>query len=135
MRRLIVMLLLLMCIAGGVAAETSIHHWTSVVLADDDCDSSGSGNPCDDDQNDDRNDDQGNHGGQHGGDDDRDAAAQTALAQPVGEREIRIVDERFTPDTITIQAGESLTFVNADDDEQRRPGPGSIPGKCFPATA
>ena len=54
------------------------------------------------------------------------------LAQPVGEREIRIVDERFTPNTITIQAGESVTFVNADDDEHTATGPGFDTGKMLP---
>ena len=70
----------------------------------------------------------------HGGDDidEDDIAAQTALAQPVGEREIRFVDERVTPNTITIQVGETVTFVNADDDEHTATGPGFDTGKMNP---
>jgi plastocyanin len=128
MRKLLLVLVALLALFGGIAAVATTVFHSGVVLADDDCDSSGPGNPCDDDRDDDADDD---HGGHHG-DDDRDAAAQTTLAQPVGEREIRIVDERYTPNVITIQAGESVTFVNGDDDEHTATGPGFDTGKMLP---
>jgi plastocyanin len=133
-RRMMFTLIALIALLGGTAAIATVVSHSSPVLADDDCDSSGSGNDCNDD---DKNEDDGNHDqnddhGGHGGDDDRDQAAQTALAQPVGEREIRIVDERYTPNTITIQAGQSVTFVNADDDEHTATGPGFDTGTMLP---
>jgi plastocyanin len=133
MRTLLIVLVAVLTVFGGVAAVT-VAVQSGAVLADDGCDSSGSGNPCDDDHNGDRDDDDegDDHGGNQGGDDDRDAAAQTALAQPVGEREIRIVDEQFVPNTMTIQAGESVTFVNADDDEHSATGSGFDTGKMLP---
>lgn len=117
MRKVLLVLIALLTVFGGVAAVATIAMHSGVVLADDD-----------DHDDDDHGDD---HGG-HDGDDDRDVAAQTALAQPVGEQEIRIVDERFTPNTITIQAGQSVTFVNADDDEHSATGPGFDTGKMLP---
>jgi plastocyanin len=133
MRKLLLIVIALVTVLGGAAAIATIVSQASVVRADDDdCDSSGSGNTCDDDRandDDDRNDDHGGHGGD---DDEDDRAAQTALAQPVGEREIRIVDERYTPNTITIQAGQTVTFVNADDDEHSATGPGFDTGTMLP---
>jgi plastocyanin len=126
MSKLPIVLIALLTMFGGVAAVT-VAIQSGVVLADDDCDSSGPGNPCDD-----RDDNDDDHGDHHDGEDERDTSAQTALAQPVGEREIRIVDERYVPNTITIQAGQSVTFVNADDDEHTATGPGFDTGTMLP---
>jgi plastocyanin len=133
MRKFLIVLIALLTMFGGVAT-VAVAVQSGSVLADDDCDSSGPGNPCDDDKNGDHDDDHDgdDHSGHQGGDDDRDTAAQTALAQPVGEREIRIVDERYVPNTITIQVGQSVTFVNADDDEHTATGPGFDTGTMLP---
>ena len=132
MRKILLSLVALITLLGGVAAIVTIAPLPSVVRAhDDDCDSSGSGSEnCDDDRRGDddgggHGDDQSGHGGDDGDDiDEDDLAAQTALAQPVGTNEIRIIDERYVPNTITVQVGESVTFVNADDDEHTATGPG-----------
>ncbi len=136
MRKLLVTFLALIALLGSAVAVATVHAPSSVVRAsDDDCDSSGSGSgDCDDDRTDGQ-DDGDDHSGHGGGDDDideRDIAAQTALAQPVGEREIRFVDERVTPNTITIKVGETVTFVNADDDEHTATGPGFDTGTMNP---
>lgn len=137
MRRSFLVLVALLTVLGGVAAASHLAAPTIPVLAhDDDCDSSGPGSgDCDDDSKRDDHDDDSGHG--RGGDDDDDddpdvQAARTALAQPVGPNEIRIVDERFVPNAITIRAGESVTFVNADDDEHTATGPGFDTGKMLP---
>lgn len=134
MRKLLLASIALLTLLGGTAAVLTDSTHSNVVLADDDdCDSSGSGNGgCDENGDDDGQHDDGDDHGGHDGDDERDAAAQTALAQPVGEREIRIVDERYVPNTITIQAGQSVTFVNADDDEHTATGPGFDTGTMLP---
>lgn len=123
MRNFLLSLVALIAVLGGVAAIVAAAPLSSVVRAhDDDCDSSGSDSQnCDDDGG--HGDDQSGHSGDDDIDED-DLAAQTALAQPVGTNEIRIIDERYVPNTITIQAGETVTFVNADDDEHTATGPG-----------
>lgn len=134
MRKILLLLVALLTLLGG-AATIAMFHQPSILVgaSDDDCDSSGPGNCEDDDHDRDHDDDNSGHGG--GDDDDLDeddVAAQTALAQPVGVREIRFVDERVTPNTITIQVGETVTFVNADDDEHTATGPGFDTGKMDP---
>src|SRR5215218_2439774 len=121
MRKLLLSLVALITVLGGAAAIFTVAPLSTMVRAsDDDCDSSGSGSGnCDDDRaddhggsHDDGDDDRSGHGGGDDDIDDDDLAAQTALAQPVTEREIRFVDERVTPNTITIRVGETVTFVN-----------------------
>lgn len=120
MRKHFLVFIALLTVLGGAAAVATALPPTGMVRADDDdCDSSGPGNNCDDNDHDAK-------------DDEDDRAAQTALAQPAGEREIRIVDERFTPNTITIRAGQTVTFVNADDDEHTATGPGFDTGEMQP---
>ena len=142
MRKLLLSLVALFTVLGGAAAIVTVAPLSSVVRAsDDDCDSSGSGSGnCDDKRDDDHDgghdDDNSGHGGGDEDDiDEDDVAAQTALAQPVTEREIRFVDERVTPNTITIQVGETVTFVNADDDEHTATGPGFDTGEMDPGVS
>ncbi len=142
MRKLLLALIALITVLGGSAAIVTVTPLSGVVRAsDDDCDSSGSGSgDCDDDHggghDDDRDDDHSGHGGDDDDDiDEDDVAAQTALAQPVTEREIRFVDERVMPNTITIQVGETVTFVNADDDEHTATGPEFDTGEMDPGVS
>lgn len=135
-KTLLALIALLTLIGGGSAVATTVVVSNTVLADDDNCDSSGPGNGgCDDDRgDDDGGEDADDHGGHHG-DDGRDTAVQTALAQPVGEREIRIVDEQYTPNTLTIQAGQTVTFINADDDEHTATGPGFDTGTMLPGDA
>jgi plastocyanin len=130
MRKLLFALIALLTVLGGAAALAAALPQAGVIRADDDdCDSSGPGNTCNDDTDDDRDDGNRGHGG---GDEEDDRAAQTTPAQPAGAHEIRIVDERYTPNTITIQVGQTVTFVNADDDEHTATGPGFDTGTMLP---
>ncbi len=139
MRKLLLSLIALFTVLGGAAAIITVAPLSSVVRAhDDDCDSSGSGSGnCDDDHggSHDEDDDRSGHGGGDDDIDEDDVAAQTALAQPAGTNEIRIIDEQFVPNTITVQAGESVTFVNADDDEHTATGPGFDTGEMDPGVS
>ncbi len=136
MKNLVMTLIALVALLGSTAALVIVHTPASVVRAsDDDCDSSGPGSGDCDDDHEDSSDDGDDHSGHGGGDDDfdeDDVAAQTALAQPVGEREIRFIDERVSPNSITIKVGETVTFVNADDDEHTATGPGFDTGIMNP---
>lgn len=136
MRKLIVVLVAMLAVFGTGATLVSFAPLPGSVLAsDDDCDSSGSGNGnCDDDDRGDDHTDDNHSGSGHGGDDldEDDIAAQTALAQPVGAREIRFADERVVPNTITVRVGETVTFVNADDDEHTATGLGFDTGVMLP---
>lgn len=132
MRKNVLAVIAFLALLGGVLAIASAAPIPSVAFADDkECDSSGKGSgDCNDSDDNSGHDDDVND--DHGGDRDDDSAAQTALAQPVGANEIRIIDERYVPNTITIEAGESVTFVNADDDEHTATGPGFDTGKMLP---
>jgi plastocyanin len=136
MRKLLLSLVALITMLGGATAIVTVAPLSSVVRADDDdCDSSGPGSGnCDDNHGGghDDNDDRSGHGGGDDDIDEDDVAAQTALAQPAGTNEIRIIDEQFVSNTITIQVGESVTFVNADDDEHTATGPGFDTGVMNP---
>jgi plastocyanin len=144
MRKILLMLAALLLLAGGIAAGVSFAPESNLARAsDDDCDSSGSGSGnCDDDRDDDQggshddgDDDGSGSGSGHDDIDDDDVAEQTALAQPAGEREIRFVDERVTPNSITIAVGETVTFVNADDDEHTATGPEFDTGEMDPGVS
>ncbi len=106
--RCVVALLLLTGVAG-VVVTTEITFAASAWLKDDDCDSSGKGSgDCPEDDHDSDHDDRV---------DEDVIAASTAMAVPQGEFEIRIIDEQFFPASLTVNVGQTVTVVNADDDE------------------
>lgn len=94
----------------GMAVTTDLTQAATSVFKDDDCDSSGKGSgDCPDDSDRRDNDDD---------EIDEDViAASTALAAPQGEFEIRIIDEEFFPSSLTVEVGQPVAVVNADDDE------------------
>lgn len=130
MRHALLALLAVILIAGSLGLIVSQDLVTASNIVrhdDDDCDSSGPGSgDCDDDHDDSSHDDHDDDRDDH---DDRDhddreddfdedeMAAAAAAANPRGEFEIRIIDEEFTPRTLTVEAGQTITVVNADDDE------------------
>ena len=94
---------------------------------DDECDSSGSGSDDCEDEDDDEDDDSGRGRGRgrgRGGDDAAEAAGTAANAATGASLEVRIVGRSFAPGTLTIEAGQTVTFVNTDDDEHTATGPG-----------
>lgn len=87
----------------------------------------------DDDRDDDDNsgrgsDDDDDHSGHGGGDDDDDREDDDVVISgevPAGSIEVRIVDDDpdgFSPTTVTIDVGQSVTFVNADDEAHTATG-------------
>jgi plastocyanin len=109
---------------GMVGAGMSLDLVTAssiISRSDDDCDRSGPGSgDCRDDHDDDDDSGRGRGRGRGRGSDEVDedeAAAAAAAANLQGAFEVRIVDERFTPATLTVEVGQTITFVNADDDE------------------
>lgn len=87
---------------------------------DDDRDNSGPGN-AEDSNRDDHDDHDDN--AQGGSDDEGDVAASGTV--PAGSVEVQIVDDDadgFQPQTVTVDAGQSITFVNLDDDPHTATG-------------
>jgi plastocyanin len=103
---------------------------------DDDDDDSGHGSDHDDDDREDDN--SGSGGGDHDHDDDDDDDGRGDVARPVippaeiGDVVIEIVDERFQPAEVTIEAGQRVTFINLDDDEHTATGIGFDTGTLDP---
>jgi plastocyanin len=102
---------------------------------DDECDSSGSGSGSCPDEDDEDEDDSGRGRGRgrgRGGDDEDEAAGAAADAATGAPLEVRIVGRSFAPGTLTIEAGQTVTFVNTDDDEHTATGPGFDTGTIAP---
>jgi plastocyanin len=159
MMRLLLLVVPLLLVLVGLAAAidgtlASSGTWTAKqssasALKDDDYgdDNSGSGGRGDDrdDDSDDRNDNDDNddnsghgHGGDDGSGDDRDDDGNGDVARPqipeseLGDITIEIVDEQFVPAEVTIDPGQSVTFINLDDDEHTATGIGFDTGKLNP---
>ena len=102
--------------AGGAGALIAIPTAIALGHDDDDHDNSGHGNA------DDRDDDH------HHDDDDRDDDEGDVPAEgtiPAGSVEVRIVDDDedgFQPQTVTVDAGQQVTFVNLDDEAHTATG-------------
>jgi plastocyanin len=91
----------------------------------------------DDDDDDTRDDDHSGHG--RGGDDDRDDEDVVTVegTVPAGSAEVTIVDDDpngFSPGTITIDPGQSVTWVNSHDDAHTATGIGFDTGIMQPGT-
>jgi plastocyanin len=102
---------------SAIALSWNLAFASSILHEDDDeCDSSGPGSgDCDEDRDDDHS------GPGHGGDEvDDDEAAATQ--QPEGQLEVRIIDKQFVPASLTVKPGDTVTFVNADDDQHTATG-------------
>lgn len=145
--RLLLLAVPLLLVLGGIAAaidstlassgtSTSKQSSASALKDDDDGDdnsgSGGGGNDSDDDSDDRNEDDNSGHG--HGGDDDGagDVARPQIPASELGDVTIEIVDEQFVPAEVTIDPGQSVTFINLDDDEHTATGIGFDTGKLNP---
>ena len=88
---------------------------------DDDDDNSGPGSGDDDDSDNDNDSDHSGHGSE-GNDDD---SVTISGEIPAGSTEIRIIDDDpdgFSPQTVTVETGQSVTFVNAHDDAHTATG-------------
>jgi plastocyanin len=122
-------------VAGGVGS-LGVVRWAAAKDSDDDDDDyEDRGSLDDDDHGDDHGDDKDDHDDDshdddHGGDDrdddsqdDDDAAGSTGAANP-DEHRVEIRDEAFMPATITVDAGQWVTWVNFDDDEHTATGEG-----------
>ncbi len=83
---------------------------------DDEEDNSGHGNSHDDDE-DDHDDDSDDHGG--------DPHAQPAAE---GVTTVEILDEVFVPNHIAIKTGQTVTWINRDDDDHTASGRGMDSG-------
>ena len=133
-------------IAYGVAVSrapdptpaSSAHpggHIASLRASDDDgeaCDNSGSGSCEDEDEDDDDSGRGRGRGRGRGGDDDEEAAGVAADATTGDPLEVRIVGRSFTPSTLTVEAGQTVTFINTDDDEHTATGPEFDTGTIAP---
>jgi plastocyanin len=100
--------------AGSLAALSAFGNLPHVLGFSHD------GHDHDDEDDKDDGDDHSGHGGDH----DDDDVAVTGDA-PAGTTEVRIVDDDadgFSPGTVTIDAGQSVTFINADDDAHTATG-------------
>jgi plastocyanin len=113
---------------GGSAAALGIVKigFASSALSDDDKDDDddhdnsgpGSGDDHDDD-------DHGNSGPGNDDDDHDDDTVVPSEETPAGSTEVRIVEDDpdgFQPGTVTIDAGQTVTFINAHDDPHTATG-------------
>jgi len=126
MRRLFILLLSALLILGGVAVSAQSLAKPGAIAAnlvsqdydDDDCDKSGSGGDCktpkagEADHDDDEDD--------HDRDDDTTPTGQTG--GQTGALEIYMAGERYSPGVLTIEVGQTVTFINDDDDEHTATG-------------
>ncbi len=95
------------------ATQTGLLHTDSTLAMEDDDDNSGHGSS--------------NSGSGHGGDDGEDRAAATQAQIPAGSIEIRIISDDadgFSPHDLTVDLGQSVTFVNTHIDEHTATGSG-----------
>jgi plastocyanin len=124
-------------VAGGIGSLGMVR-WASATGGNDYDDSNDSddsddeyedrGSLDDDDKDDDKDDDHGDddHGGDDDDDDDdkeddEDAVGAESAASP-DENRVEIRDETFIPSSITVSAGEWVTWINFDDDEHTATG-------------
>jgi len=132
MRRLLVVLLvglLALGATGTLTLQISTQRTSAALHDDHDDDDHG-------EHDDDRDDDSGRGRGRgRGGDDDatRIPAAHTRVATDT--HEVHTSGERFQPATLTIRAGESVTFINDDDDEHTATGADFDTGEMNPGDA
>jgi plastocyanin len=104
-------------VTGGAlffgATQTGLRSSDSTLAMDDDADNSGHGSS--------------NSGSGHGGDDDEDGAVGPQAQVPPGSIEIRIVSDDadgFSPNELTVDLGQAVTFVNTHHDEHTATGSG-----------
>lgn len=117
MRRSFILLLTALLVLGGLGVSVRSPTGTGVIAAgfasddDDDCDKSGSGGDCKTPGADDHSD--------HDDDDDRDDDSTPAagMGGQAGALEVHTAGETFSPAVLTIEVGQTVTFINDDDDE------------------
>ena len=129
MRRPLIFLLTALLILSGLGIATRSLAGSEVVVAnlasdDDDCDKSGSGGDCktpaageaghDDHDDDTASDDSDNR--------DDDTLQASSAGGQVGGLEVHTAGETFSPGVLTIEVGQTVTFVNDDDDEHTATG-------------
>ena len=135
MRRPLILLLSALFVLGGLglSAQSLIGFGaTAANLAsddddDDDCDKSGSGDDCktpgaehsdhDDDEDD---------------DDEDDTTPSTQSGGQSGVLEVHMAGETFSPGVLTIEVGQTVTFINDDDDEHTATGSSFDTGELNP---
>ena len=129
MSRFAAVALLLIALASALVALGSVSVPVLPALAQDDCDDgdgSGSDDECEDDHS--------GHGRGRGRGGDEDEAPVVVTGEvPAGSQVVRILDDdQFTPSTLTVDAGQSITFVNEHDDEHTATGSGFDTGVIPP---
>jgi plastocyanin len=124
MRRILIILLVGLLSLGAIVVFGALPATDQTLAAshddhdgDDGEDSSGHGGGHDDSDHDRDDDDDGT----------KTPAAQTSAAP--GTLEVHTAGEQFTPSTLTIQVGQSVTFINDDDDEHTATGTDFDTGK------
>jgi plastocyanin len=110
-----------MLAASGALVETR----TFATDGEDDDDNSGPGGG-------------GDNSGPGGGDDDEDDDDDHGLPPEQNEQvrttTVRIVDERFEPNNIAIETGQTVTWINDDDDQHTASGRGMDSGVINPGS-
>src|SRR4051812_44998004 len=95
------------------ATQPGLLRSDSTLAMEDDDDHSGHGS--------------NNSGSGHGSDDGEDRAAAPQVQAPPGSIEIRIISDDadgFSPNDLTVDLGQTVTFVNTHHDEHTATGPG-----------
>lgn len=127
MRRIVPLLLVGLLAVGGLGIATTWNAAERTIAASNGGDDEDHGKNDDRDRSRDRDDADDTPSG----DDDatQTPTASTGAATATGTREVHTAGERFDPARLTIRAGESVTFVNDDDDEHTATGDGFDTGK------
>ncbi|MDQ3654613.1 MAG: cupredoxin domain-containing protein [Chloroflexota bacterium] len=132
MRRSLILLLSALLVFGGLGLAAKSLIGSGAIAAnlasdddDDDCDKSGPGGDCktpgaehrDHDDDEDR-------------DDDTTPPVQTG--GQAGALEVHMAGETFSPGVLTIEVGQTVTFINDDDDEHTATGSSFDTGELNP---
>lgn len=130
MRRSIILVAAAIFVLGGIGFSAQSLVGGDVLArslaADDDkdCDKSGPGGDCKTPEGDDQP-------GHDANDDDTTPSSVQGGAQ-TGTLEVRMAGEAFAPATLEIAAGQTVTFINDDDDEHTATGSGFDTGTLEP---
>ncbi|MCC6705264.1 MAG: cupredoxin domain-containing protein, partial [Thermomicrobiales bacterium] len=110
-----------LAVFGGIGGVGAVR-WASASDDDDDDDNRDHRHGHDDDDDKDRHD-------RDDRDDDDRRPSQPAAPEENDEHRVEIIDEEFVPASITINAGEWVTWFNLDDDEHTATGRGFDTGE------
>src|SRR5215211_5182284 len=134
--RSLFLLLPVLLVLGGLAAAFDAVLAAPAPSVRDDISDMASIKDGDDEDDGDDDSGHGRGGDDNGNHDDDDGAGD--VARPVidpdemGDVVIEIIDEQFVPAEVTIDAGQSVTFINLDDDEHTATGIGFDTGVLNP---